>query len=294
MKFAICLLIAACSFLVSTGTTAATPLPALPDPMTGVVVPGGPPPVRTVWNKIPIPIVLPVRKERLVMFPVEVRVRLPLDIGGDEFLRTQIVDGTIYWTALKAFPVKRVEVQAIESENIYLLDLSASTAAPADPVEVTLREKSAGKPGSAPGVVQPGAAVPGPVAEAPAVPKAQDYVTLTRMAAQHLYSPRRLLRVPDGVHRVPLKAGATQTLVRGAVVDAIPLIAWRSGGQYVTAVKLRNSTYSTVVLDPRQVRGSWLTCAFQHGQLAPRGDQEDTTSAYLISARPYEEAINGK
>ena len=63
---------------------------------------------------------------------------------------------------------------------------------------------------------------------------------------------------------------------------------------YVTAVKLRNLTGGDVVLDPRRLRGDWLTCAFQHARLAAHGDWRDTTSAYLISARPYEEALDGR
>jgi len=42
------------------------------------------------------------------------------------------------------------------------------------------------------------------------------------------------------------------------------------------------------------LRGAWLTCAFQHARLTAHGDWRDTTSAYLISARPYEEALDGR
>lgn len=246
-------------------------------------------PERLIWNKIPLAIALPVNRERLVSFSVPVRVGLPSDLGKD-VLRTQIVDGTVYWTAYKAFPVHRIQVQAIGSGNTYLVDLSASEqTGAAAPVEVTLPEETR-KTGD--GTV---AAHSGLSAEAQIKrPLQQDYVTLTRMAAQHLYAPERLLRVPEGVYRVPVVQSATSRLIRGGTVEATPVIAWRSGALYVTAVKLRNKTFEDLTLDPRNLRGAWLTCAFQHARLFPRGDEKDTTAAYLISDRPFEEALDGR
>jgi integrating conjugative element protein (TIGR03749 family) len=260
-------------------------LPALPDPLAGRVAPAGEPPVRMVWTKIPLPISLPAGKERLVGFPVDVRVGMPPELGAD-VLRTQIVNGTVYWTALKEFAVQRVEVQSVQDGNVYLIDLSASKSAAATPIEVSL-----------PASPQASQALPSaekPLPPAPPPPQQQDYATLTRMAAQHLYAPARLHRVPDGVYRAPVASESAGALMRGGAIEATPLSAWRSGALYVTAVKIRNKTSSDVTLDPRRLRGDWLTCAFQHARLAPRGDLRDTTAAYLISSRPYEEAIRGR
>jgi len=270
-------------------------LPPLPDPMapTKRVLPAGEPPERLVWAKIPLSVTLPVGRERLVSFPVPVRVGLPPELGGD-VLRTQIVDGTIYWVATQEFPAKRIEVQATGSGNIYLLDLSASKSATVSaPVEISVPEA---KPEAAlpakPGVPSAQAA-PSIQPAPPQQPKEQDYVTLTRMASQHLYAPKRLHRVPEGVHQAGVSKTATDRLLRGGVAEATPVGAWRSGSLYVTAVKLRNLTDGELVLDPRRLRGHWITCAFQHGKLLPQGDLRDTTAAYLISAKPYEEALDG-
>jgi len=269
-------------------------LPPLPDPLAfgRHGMPAGEPPQRLVWAKIPLSITLPVGRERLVGFPVPIRAGLPPELGGDA-LRTQIVDGTIYWTATREFPPTRVEVQATGSGNIYLLDVSASkTATVAAPVEISIPES---KPQPAaliptgPGQPQSQAATPTP----PPPPKEQDYVTLTRMAAQHLYAPRRLHHIPEGVHRAGVAKAPTDRLVRGGVAEALPLAAWRSGSLYVTAVKLRNLTDAEVLLDPRNLRGQWAACTFQHGRLLPKGDLRDTSAAYLISAKPFEEALDG-
>ncbi|GEM_PF-310684 len=247
--------------------------------------PGALPIERLTWHKLPLQITLPVGQERLVSFPVAVRAGLPPTLTPD-VLRTQILnDGTIYWTALKPFGPQRVRIGALGTGNTYLLDLSASDRiADTRPIEVSIPE---GKPSAAP-------------VDAAATDVAEnrsagtDYVTLTRMAAQHLYAPERLLKVPKGVHRTPVGRESRIDLIRGGRVEATPLIAWRSGGTYITAVKLRNRTFEDVILDPRTLRGAWLACTFQHARLYRKGDERDVTAAYLVSSRPFEDALDGR
>ena len=40
-------------------------------------------------------------------------------------------------------------------------------------------------------------------------------------------------------------------------------------------------------LDPRTLRGRWLTAAFQHNRLHEAGSEADRTVVYLISDRPF-------
>jgi integrating conjugative element protein (TIGR03749 family) len=256
-------------------------LPPLPDPLRGGGLPD--PPERLVWHKTPLAITLPVGRERLVTFPVPVRIGVPPDLGG-EVLRTQIVNGTVYWTALKAFKPQRIQVEEVGTGNIVLMDLAASkSVGDAPPIEVAVA--------GARGAAAPGAAAP---AAEPPKPKELDYAGLVRVAAQHLYGPLRLRRVPEGVHAAPAGGGeADRSLIRGGAIDAQPLAAWRSGRLYVTAVKLRNRIDSPQDLDPRRLRGRWLAAAFQHARLAPWGDLRDTTAVYLISDQPYPEALHG-
>ena len=236
-----------------------------------------PPTERIVWNKAPIPLSLPVGKERIVTFPRDVRAGVP--VGLADTLRTQSVGGTVYWLARKPFPATRVQVQEIDSGRIYLVDLRADNdAMGATPVEIVIRP-------SAPKET-----------DDPAPPAASDfervdYVSLTRYAAQQMYAPRRLLRDLPGVHRALLRIKRAVALVRGSAVEAIPLASWRDGELYVTAVKLRNVTNAPIVLDPRELRGQWLAATLQHARLLPNGDEADTTCVYLVSARPFEESL---
>ena len=242
---------------------------------------------RRVWDKRPIQIALPVNRERLVTFNVPVRVELPPDLDAS-YLRTQIVadttSGTIYWTALKAFKSHRVQVQDIVSKNIYLLDVAASPAVrDTTRIEVTV-------PGVQPDSSGPALATPN---QAAADTASTDPVALTRMAAQHLYAPKRLLQLPAGVYPSPVRQHSTDALYHGGKVEATPVMAWRSGELTVTAVKLKNLTAAELILDPRQLRGHWQTATFQHNLLLPHGSPRDTTAAYLISSTPFEEGLGG-
>jgi len=261
-------------------TPAPAAAPAVPD---GLGIPEGAAPERLRWNRMPLVISLPLHKERLVTFPGNVRVGFPPELTAAQ-IKTQIVDGTLYWTALQPFAVTRVQVQAIGSGEIYLVDLSASAeATDVTPVEILGADSGSARRSTPP---------PKPSEREDAIPPA-DYASLTRMAAQHLYAPQRLLKTPAGVYRTPVGRQPTEALFHHEPVRAEPLIAWRSGTAYITAVKLSNRGYDEILLDPRTLRGEWRTCAFQHARLLGRGDTDggDVSAAYLISDRPFEEAL---
>ena len=80
-------------------------------------------------------------------------------------------------------------------------------------------------------------------------------------------------------------------LMVGGKIEAVPVAAWKAGLRYVTAVKLINRSQSPVVLDPRELRGSWLAATFQHNRLLPAGNAADTTAVYLVSDRPFDVAL---
>jgi integrating conjugative element protein (TIGR03749 family) len=233
-------------------------------------------PERIVWTKVPIALSLPVGKERMVTFPGDVRAGVPPGLA--DVLRTQSVDGTVYWLARKPFPPTRIQVQEIDSGRVYLLDLRAENDATGTmPVEILVRSR-----------IPQGTEDPTPAASDS---ERAGYVSLTRYAAQQMYAPRRLLRDPPGVYRAPLRVKRAVAIVRGGAIEATPLATWRGGDLYVTAVKLRNVTNAPIALDPRELRGQWLAATLQHARLLPHGDEADTTCVYLISARPFEESL---
>jgi integrating conjugative element protein (TIGR03749 family) len=226
-------------------------------------------PHRVQWQQIPIPVVLSVGEERRVHFRAPVSVGIPASLQA--LLRTQTVNGTVYLLAHAPFAETRVLVRELDAGQTYLLDLRAGRdAGSVGPIYVEHRPNR--DAALAAGSVQS--------------PGTHSYVSLTRFAAQQLFAPLRLLSPLPGVARVPVQQKSV-FLVPGDAVEATPLMAWRAGKLYLTAVKLRNRSGKAQVLDPRLLRGKWLTATFQHARLLPAGDVADSTAVYLISAQPF-------
>jgi integrating conjugative element protein (TIGR03749 family) len=228
---------------------------------------------RIEWKKTPIKLKLKVGQERIVSFPNSVKVGVPTLI--QPLLRTQNINGTVYLMAHAVFDSTRVMVREIDGDQIYLLDITATDEKiQNNPVEIYVQDD--GVSDNADLSIERGRTKP-----------KLSYVSLTRFATQQLYAPARLLKNRPGIVRTPV-ARTSIPLLRGGAVDAKPLVAWRAGGYYLTAVRLTNQTALPLILDPRDLRGSWLTASFQHHRLLPAGNEADTTAVYLISARPFE------
>ena len=224
---------------------------------------------RIEWKKTPIRLELTVGEERQVEFPSSVKVGVPGNL--QPLLRTQSVNGTVYLLAHAPFESTRVMVREIGDGQIYLFDISASKkSGQSHPMQVYVQEASE----------------PGDLTDSGVVASNISYVTLTRFAARQLYAPARLLADIPGIVRTPVSRDSID-LVRGGAIDAFPLVAWRAEGYYLTAVKLTNRTGQPQTLDPRNLRGAWLTATFQHHRLLSAGNEADTTAVYLISARPF-------
>lgn len=227
-------------------------------------------PERIAWRKTPIDVELAVDAERLVHFPGAVEVGVPPQLQGA--LRVQSIGGTLYLLANEPFAATRVIVRGMDNGQTYLLDLSAVVdGGERSPIQIYLPDEA---PASS---SEPAAA---------SRPPQYGYVTLTRFAAQQMYAPARLLQELPGVVQVPIKREPV-ALVRGDAVEAVPLVAWRAGDLYVSALKLTNTTKRPQTLDPRTLRGRWLTAAFQHNRLHEAGSEADHTVVYLISDRPF-------
>lgn len=242
-------------------------------------------PERVVWNKAPIAIPLVVGEERLVHFPDSVSIGLPQSLTS--LLRSQSINGTLYLLARQAFEPTRVMVRSETDGPIYVLDISAAPggvdSGSLPDVQVLLQASQ--KP---PQDLSEDAGAD----QSTSVKQSQSlgYAALTRYAAQQLYAPTRLIPRQPGVVAIPVNPEPVD-LVLGGKIEAVPVAAWKAGLRYVTAVKLINRTQSPVVLDPRELRGSWLAATFQHNRLLPAGSEADTTAVYLVSDRRFDAAF---
>lgn len=232
---------------------------------------------RIEWNKTPIQLDLKVGHERLVHLPGAVKVGVPASL--QPVLRTQSVNVTVYLLANAPFDATRVMAQSIDGGQMVLFDVSASKdGGQTHPVQVYVKMN-----GERPTETMESSDVSHDATTQ------YSYVALTRFAAQQLYAPVRLVKDRSGIVRVPVMHEPV-SLIYGGAIDAKPLVAWRAGALYVTAVKLTNRTDQPQTLDPRNLHGTWLTATFQHNRLLAAGNEADTTAVYLISARPFEAA----
>lgn len=229
-----------------------------------------PPSERIQWDRVPIRLNLSVGRERMVHFPAPVTLGLPASLQSR--VRVQSVNDTVYLLAHQAFEPVRILVREIRSGWVYLFDLAATEDEfERPPLEIVA-------------ATQPAEVASENQEQEPTRP--YGYVGLTRFAAQHLYAPARLLGPHPGIVRVPVKRDPVD-LYRGGAIEASPLVAWRSGSLFVTALRLLNRTNEPQILDPRNLRGRWLTATFQHNRLLPAGDEADRTAVYLVSERPF-------
>ncbi|MDO8828252.1 TIGR03749 family integrating conjugative element protein [Methylophaga sp.] len=244
---------------------------------------------RLFWDKVPLRITLPVDRERRVSFPGEVRVGIPVQLASQ--LRTQSNAGTVYWLAHAPFEPQRIEVRDLAGQGSVLIDLSAENDPdlPAPPLEIQFRQQPGGSeadPSTGSDAHQLSRR-----ASAKTPTRAPGLVTLTRFAAQQLYAPARLLKAAPGIHRVSVSLKPISHLLKGAAITATPIAGWQSGRWYMTAVALNNTGAQFIELDPRHLRGQWRAATFQHSRLHPAGSEADTTAVYLISDRPFHEAL---
>lgn len=238
-----------------------------------------PPPVRVIWKRAPIRVDLEVGKERMITFPESIRLGVSPAIAAQ--LRVQVVERTAYLVASAPFASTRIVAESPVQGSVYLLDITATVQSIATPAMEIHLERSAPTDERAES---------DDASHDVAEPEALDFVQLTRYAALQVYAPRRLLRARPGVHALMIDTAPIAGLYRLAAVRAQPLGSWKSAAGVVTAVRLTNESQQALELDPRALRGRWLAATFQHGRLLPRGSEDDTTVAYLISERSFEES----
>ncbi|HHH9461960.1 TPA: TIGR03749 family integrating conjugative element protein [Pseudomonas aeruginosa] len=239
------------------------------------------------WERMPLAVPLKVGHERIVFIDRNVRVGVPAGVG--ERLRVQSAGGAVYLRASEPIEPTRLQLQDADTGALILLDIAAEPAkdgeAELEPVRIVEGNSTPARYGDQPGDDN----------EAPA--RAQDQagaraarretpvsVVLTRFAAQNLYAPLRTVEPLPSVMRVNLRRDLDLgTLMSTLPVRAVALASWRLEDQWVTAVRLTNSSSGWITLDPRVLQGDFLTATFQHEALGPRGTPEDTTVLYLVT-----------
>ena len=231
-----------------------------------------------VYSGDPLPVLLPVGKERQIKIKGAQKIRVGLSKTLKEHLQVESVGPHVWLTARSALSPQRVYLET--EVGLLVLKIHTDTRAPAEPLNIEVEMKgskvsSLSSPGRPP-----------------------NYIALTRYAVQALYTPD---------HREASIPGIRQTEVDerpialfhcrpvfpsacGDAVESVPHVAWEVPPYYVTAVTVRNRLPEFLTLDPRDIRGQFLASTIVHPRLEATGSVRDTTTVVLISRVPFEHA----
>ncbi|WP_445816166.1 TIGR03749 family integrating conjugative element protein [Burkholderia pseudomallei] len=232
------------------------------------------------WDRLPLAVPLIVGQERVVFIDRDVRVGVPAEIA--DHLRVQSADGAIYLRASAPIEPSRLQLQDVADGTLILLDIAAHAAtpkeAPLEPVRIVMDHMPSGKP------VQTPTHDDDASDDTPKAPDTPVPVLLTRYATQSLYAPLRTVEPVDGIAPVPVD----RTLPLDSLLPTLPVrasawAAWRLDDEWVTAVRLINTSAQPHDLDPRALQGDFVAATFQHPDLGPAGDDTDTTVVYLVT-----------
>ncbi|MCZ0866754.1 TIGR03749 family integrating conjugative element protein [Dasania sp. GY-19] len=243
-------------------------------------------PERVLWDKRPINVQLQIGHERLIHFPDEMRYWLPDSIKHK--VTVLAANGVLYIKALESFPRSRIRIQGLSDQQVFLLDVIAGDVATGGDELIVITQES----------------VRNLSKESTSYKNTEDWrIRLTRYAAKQLYAPERLAGSDSAIKRIALELSSPVPLIRGELVETVPIASWRGNGLTVTAVKVRNlsmqplqlrfnntNALPTLNLTDR-LRGDWLTATVQHSYLGLAGSESDTTTLYLVSNQSFLESL---
>ena len=247
---------------------------------------------RAVFDRAPVPVPLPVNVERLITLPAPAALHVPADMA--QVARLEVIDRTIYATALKPFTTIRIVAELIDSGQQIPMDLVANDSTSSARAELEVFTVETGLPGKtgAPAVVATTTVGGDSGVETEKPAPTVDMVELTRHAARQLFAPRRLAWATPGVQQVEVDTRPVPGLMRGELVDTVPLGQWRAGQLHVTAVRVTNRSRHAIELPLEQMRGRWISVTAQHGRIGPAGSEDDTTAIYMVCDRSFATCIN--
>ncbi|MEE5091084.1 TIGR03749 family integrating conjugative element protein [Xanthomonas euvesicatoria] len=248
------------------------------------------------WERMPLTVPLRVGEERVVFIDRNVRVGVPSAIA--DRLRVQSAGGAIYLRASAAIEPTRLQLQDADSGALILIDIATEAPkegqSPLEPVRIVEGDTPGqryGEPDRAAdtdtGTGEQPSDTPTLWPDETGTAERHDTpvaVVLTRYAAQNLYAPLRTVEPVRGVSPARVRSDLDlEALAPALPVRAKALGAWTMDDQWVTAVRLTNTSPRWLDLDPRTLLGDFVAATFQHPSLGPAGNATDTTVLYLVT-----------
>ncbi len=231
------------------------------------------------WPNTPLELDLAVGNEQRISVPEAGSLRLGIPQSVKRILRTEIVGNNLWIEAKEPFDPIRLVLLADPLGRIVLQVRSQHSKQFNQPIIIHGRVSDERRVASHP-LMNLG------------------FVTLTRWVVQQLYAPERLLNNLPGVQQVAVdsdsfdifRCGMRIPTACAGAVTAVPIASWQSPNHFITAIRIVNQLTQPIILDPRELRGSWRSAAFVHSKLSSQGNSGDTTVLVLISDYPFETA----
>lgn len=229
------------------------------------------------WPNAPLELDLAVGYEQRISVPEARSLRLGIPQSVKRILRTEIVGNHLWLEAKEPFNPVRLVLIADPLGRIVLQVRSQHSKQFNQPIIIHERRPDERRAASKPSL-------------------RLGFVKLTRWVVQQLYSPERLLSDLPGVQQIAVELNSYEifrcgmripTACAGAV-SAVPIASWQSPNHFITAIKIVNQLTQPIILDPRELRGTWRSAAFVHSKLSAQGNSGDTTVLVLISDYPFE------
>ncbi len=243
---------------------------------------------RMIYLGDPLKITLGVGEERRLTFPDTKLVWADVKDKLKPKLDVQIVGKNLYFKAKDQFKSTRIIVGEDGGSKVYLLDVMATAKKVGNQRLVVVVGEDRFAVADKDKKVIPESVIA--TLKRRSTP-GTGFKTLLQYAAREVYAPERLRSKTVGMHREFINKRPTYHLYRGNEIHTHPVVAWRSGGLHVSAIKVQNRTNKYLALDPRLLRGKWKSALFYRSQLAPNGNPQDTSTLFLISDSPYVDAI---
>ncbi|PLA73962.1 TIGR03749 family integrating conjugative element protein [Hydrogenovibrio sp. SC-1] len=243
-----------------------------------------------VWDKTPIELHLSLGNERQVVFPDDIEIGIS-NSAINRFKTITSVDNRMFIEPSVQFERQRILVRESKTGINYVIYLSVKTdTSQLDPVAIIHKENK----------VKP---IPSQADSASKNRSADkllnSYPYLTRYVAQQLYAPKRLVRNNPAIQRISVLNKSFTSLFRctsGSLsctsIVATPLISYKTGLLYASALRIKNVSDYAIDIDPRLVKsdmspGALLAATSMHGRLLPSryGDKSETV-IIIIHKRP--------
>ena len=209
------------------------------------------------WPNAPLELDLAVGYEQRISVPEAGSLRLGIPQSVKRILRTEIVGNHLWLEAKEPFSPVRLILLADPLGRIVLQVKSQHSKQLNQPIIIHGRRSDDRRTVDKP-MLNLG------------------FVKLTRWVVQQLYAPERLLSDLPGVQQIAVeldsfdlfRCGMRIPTACAGAVTAVPIASWQSPTHFITAIKIVNQLTQPIILDPRELRGTWRSAAFVHSKLS--------------------------